>query len=158
MRKAAVVWVAAAGGRPVGAWPVWHEGAAYVLSGGREQQLPDLAGAHSCVVTVRSGDTGGRIVSWPASVHRVEPDGPEWQAVLPLLTAKRLNTPDSDEAPRRWARESVLHRLVPAGEPVEAGATLPAGRLGAAPPPSPAATRTTVPFTVGRRRGRRRQG
>lgn len=158
MRKAAVVWVAVAGGRPVGAWPVWHEDAAYLLGGGREQQLPDLDGAGSCVVTVRSADTGGRIVSWPAHVYRVEPGGTQWAEVLPLLLAKRLNLTDPDEAPARWARESALHRLVPSGDPVEAGTTLPDGRLGAPPPTTPAATRTTVPFTVGRRRRRRRQG
>lgn len=158
MRKAAVVWVAVAGGRPVGAWPVWYGDVAYLLGGGREQQLPGLEGAGSCVVTVRSTDNGARIVSWPAAVSRVDPGGAEWAEVLPLLLAKRLNLPDPDQAPARWAEESVLHRLAPSGDPTEAGATLPGGRLGAPPPATPAATRTTVPYTVGRRRGRRRQG
>jgi len=125
MKKAAVAWVAAPGQQPTALWCLPLDGALYVVSGPGEQTAPGLADAASAVVTLR-GDHGGRIVSWPAAVTRVTPGGEEWDAVVPQLAGKRLNAPGSAEAlATRWAAECVVQRLAPAGEPVEAGATLP---------------------------------
>lgn len=151
MKKAAVAWIGVAGHRPVAAWLVWLDGAAYVVHGGGEQAVPGLATTDTCTVTAR-GDNGARIVTWPAAVTQVEPGSERWTQVVPQLVAKRLNLLDPGSAPDRWARESVVSRLSPAGDPVEAGDSLPDGSLAAPPPESPAATPARRPFVLGRRR------
>ena len=105
-RKAAVLWVAAPGRDPVPAWPVWRDGATYLLTGPGEQALPGLAGSSECTVVARSADTGGRVATWRAAVERVQRDSDEWHRLVPTLTAGRLNGhPD-------WATAVVL-RLMP---------------------------------------------
>ncbi len=159
-RKSGLVWVTVPGGRPRPVWHIWHEGAAYVLTGGREQELPGMAaaatGGRPVSVTVASKDTGGRLVTWPAAVAAVAPGSADWAAVVPLLQAKRLNPPDGDEAPARWARESVLHRLAPAGELLESPDRLSTSSHAAEPADTPATTRVRVPFTLHRRPRRKR--
>jgi hypothetical protein len=102
--------------RPV--WHVWQDGSAYVLTGGLEQPAPDgLDGADAdgarAEVIVRSKDKGSRLVVWAASVHVVEPASQEWEAVIPALLSSRLNSPDGELAPQRWARECQVLRLTP---------------------------------------------
>lgn len=153
MKKAAVAWLSV-GGDTFAVWCLWLDGALYVVSGAGEQGAPGLAGASAAAVTAR-GDHGGRIVTWPASVSRVAPGDEAWPSVAPALAAKRLNaTGTAEETVARWARQCVLSRLVPAGEPTEAGATLPDASLAAPPRPSPAARPARRPFRLDRPRRR----
>jgi hypothetical protein len=145
-KKSGLVWLSVDGAPARGVWHVWHEGSAYVVSGGLEQPVPGLAGARTVAVTVRSKDNGGRLLVWTAAVSPVQPGTPEWDLVVPLLHAKRLNARDGEEQPLRWARESVVLRLTPTDdrETSDDGS-------GAAPRrPSPALSRVPIPFTVGR--------
>lgn len=144
--------------RAVAAWHVWSDGAAYVVSGGLEQDLSlvTAAGTDRVVVTVRSKDTGGRLVTWVGRTSRVGPDDDAWDPVVEQLHAKRLNSPDGEQQPTRWARESVVTRIEPTGELVEAPGRLSSASHAAEPPGSPATTRGPLPFTVGRRPRRRR--
>lgn len=120
-RRSALVWVTpdgAAAPRPV--WHVWHDGCAYVVVGGLEQSLPGAAEAARAVVAVRSRERrGGLLVQWVAGVEVVEPGSAQWQQVVPVLHAARLNAPDGEEQPQRWARESTVLRLSPTGEQTE---------------------------------------
>jgi hypothetical protein len=156
MKKAAVAWLTAPGvtGR-YAVWCLWIEDGMYLVTGEGEQPAPGLAGAGTVDVSVR-GDHGGRILTWPASVTRIEPGGPEWDAVAPQLAAKRLNAPGStDETVGRWAATCRVYRLAPVADPVEAGPTL-SQDSGAEPPrPTPAASRTPKPFRLHRVRGAR---
>jgi hypothetical protein len=102
-RKSAVLWL---DGHPL--WHVWHDGAAYVVGGGIEQPLPDCSRG---TVTVRTKDD---VLTWPAVVEPVPVGSALWDEVVPLLHVKRLNAPDGDGQPARWARESRVLRLVPA--------------------------------------------
>ena len=104
-RKSGVLWLA---GSPL--WHVWHDGAAYVVGGGLEQPLPDCRRG---VVQVPTKDGP---VAWTADVEPVPVGSALWDEVVPLLHAKRLNAPDGDQQPARWAGESQVLRLVPAGE------------------------------------------
>lgn len=154
-RKAGLVWIAVPGQpRASAAWFVWQDSgpAAYVVTGPGEQPAPGLAEAATCAVTVPSADKHGRIVTWTATVRRVEPGSEEWAEVVPGMLGKRLNLPDQDAAEQRWATTCAVLCLTPTGELPEAGPTLPAASLAAAPPPSPARTPTRVPFTLHRRR------
>jgi hypothetical protein len=154
MRKASVAWLAELPGRPPErastVWCAWLDGALYVVSGPGEQPVPGLAEAQRCTVTAR-GDSGGRIVTWPATVGRVEPGGEEWERVVPQLAAKRLNLPANEDTGARWAAECLVSRLTPAGAP----APLPDGSLAAPATESPAARRTATPFHLHRTPRRR---
>jgi hypothetical protein len=154
MKKAAVAWVSVAGQPPLALWCLPLTGSLYLVSGPGEQSAPGIAQAAEASVTLR-GDHGGRIVTWPAQVARVEPGTEEWAGVVPQLAGKRLNAPATAEAlAARWAGECVVTRLTPAGAPTEAGAGLPDGSLAAAPRPTPATRRTPKPFRLHRVRGR----
>ncbi|MFX0593982.1 hypothetical protein [Melissospora conviva] len=153
IKKAAVAWVSIDDGPAYALWCLPVEGALYVVSGPGEQSAPGLAEAQTAAVTLR-GDHGGRIVTWPAAVTRVEPDGEQWQEIAHQVAAKRLNARGSiSDLAQRWARECVLTRLAPLGLPT-AGESLPDGSLAAAPRPTPAARRTAKPFRLHRVRRR----
>lgn len=150
LKKAAVAWVAVGEAPPLLLWCLPVDGALYVVSGPGEQAAPGLAWAQTARVTLR-GDHGGRIVTWPAVVTRVDPDSEEWTAVAPQLAAKRLNAPEpAPEVLARWAAECAVNRLAPAGEPAEAGATLPDAASAEPPRDTPARRRTARPFRLHR--------
>jgi hypothetical protein len=155
-KKSALIWVSVPGQPlPVAAWHVWRDDSAYLVTGPGEQEVPGLADSPSCDVTVRSTDKGCRVVTWRATVSRVEPGSPEWADAVPGLLTARLNLPDAADAEQRWADTAAVVRLSPTGDMPEAGHTLPTGSLAAPPAPSPARTPTPMPFTLGRRRSRR---
>jgi hypothetical protein len=153
MKKSSLAWISAAGNPATAVWLTWIDGAACLVHGGGEQVVPGLPDVDECLVTVR-GDSGGRIVTWKATVRNVEPGTPEWDELVPQLVAKRLNLDDASDAPERWASTATVSRLVPDGAPPEAGATLPADGQREQPRPSGATTRTPIPRTVGTWNGR----
>lgn len=129
MKKAAVAWVAVGDEPPRALWCMAADGALWVVTGPGEQSAPGLAEATTARVTLR-GDHGGRIVTWPAAVTAVAPDDDRWEQVVPQLAAKRLNASGEPEALlARWAAECTITALTPAGDPLEAGPTLPDGSL-----------------------------
>ncbi|GDY76882.1 hypothetical protein SAV31267_063670 [Streptomyces avermitilis] len=62
------------------------------------------------------------------------------------LKGKRLNAPDGEAMPERWARECRVLRLEPLGDTAE----LPTDSLAAAPLPTPATTRHPIPAALPR--------
>ncbi|GAB3968691.1 hypothetical protein GCM10027615_21090 [Plantactinospora veratri] len=154
VKKAAVAWVAVGHQPPVALWCFPLDGALFVVSGPGEQSAPGLAEAKTATVTLR-GDHGGQIVTWPAEVIRVAPDGEQWATVAPQVAAKRLNASGSPvELAERWRAECVLSRLVPAGAPLAAGQTLPDDSLAAPPRETTAVRQTRRPFRLHRVRRR----
>ena len=132
-----MVWVRPeAGGPEQPVWHLWHDGALFLVTGGIEQPLPFPVplppAAARAVVVVRSRERqGGRLVQWVADVSCVPPGTPLWDEVVPLLHAQRLNAPDGEQQPARWARESAVLRLAPSGE------LLPVGDDALEAPPAP---------------------
>lgn len=156
-KKSGLIWVRSEGVPTLGGrrqavpsralWHVWHEGAVCVVGDGPgEQPLPGLADGGSAVVTVRSKDKGGRLVSWAANVVELTPDSPEWEAAVAELKGKRLNAPDGEAMPGRWARECRVLRLEPTGSTLP----LPDDDLAEVPVASPATTRQPIPAGVPR--------
>jgi hypothetical protein len=154
MKKAAIAWLTVAERSPYPVWCLWVDGALYLVSGADEQPTPGLDGAGTALVSAR-GDHGGRVVTWPASVERVEPDSELWTSVVPQLAGKRLNSTGAEDLAARWASSSVVWRLVSAGDPAEAGDSLPDGSLAEPPPPTPARTSAHRPFRLHKVRGAR---
>jgi hypothetical protein len=155
-RKSALVWLRPMGtDRSQAVWHVWVDGAVHVVTGGIEQPLPDLEDGSEVDVTARSKDTWGRMVTFRATVTTVAPGDDAWDAVVTELHAKRLNPPDGEAQPARWARESRVVRIEPTGRLVEAPGHLSHRSHAAEPPGSPATTRGPLPFVVGRRARRR---
>src|SRR5919106_743722 len=116
-KKSGLVWVKGPGGPGRALWHVWHEGAACLVGDGPgEQPLPGLVDGSGAEVTVRSKDKGGRLVSWTAKVVELAPGSPGWETTVAELKGKRLNAPDGEAMPQRWARECRVLRLEPTGE------------------------------------------
>ncbi|MFK0226361.1 hypothetical protein ACIQUL_11395 [Streptomyces sp. NPDC090303] len=151
-KKSGLVWVRGTG--PARAlWHVWHDGAAHVVGDGPgEQPLPGLVDGGTAEVTVRSKDKGGRLVAWTAAVHELAPGTEEWDAAVAELKGKRLNAPDGEAVPARWARECRVVRLDPRSSTTE----LPDGSLAAVPLPTAANTRRPVPAALPKLLFRRR--
>jgi hypothetical protein len=141
-KKSGLIWVQGPGSPARALWHVWHEGAACLVGDGPgEQPLPGLVDGSRAEVTVRSKDKGGRLVSWTAKVVELAPGSPAWETTVAELKGKRLNAPDGEAMPERWARACRVLRLEPTGE----RAALPDGDLAEAPLPTPATTRRPVP-------------
>lgn len=118
-KRAGLIWVrrldATTPPRPL--WYAWIDGSAYVLTGGGEQPVPEGLDTDAAVeLTITSKDKRSRLVGAIATAQQVAPATDEWDAVIPLLRSRRLNLPDREAAPDRWARESTLWRLRPTGE------------------------------------------
>ncbi|MFE9331150.1 hypothetical protein [Streptomyces sp. NPDC006925] len=158
-KKSGLVWVRGPEGPARGLWHVWHEGAVCLVGDGPiEQPLDDLGltDGGSATVTVRGKDKGARLVVWPARVRELAPHGPEWEAAVGELKGKRLNAPDAETMPERWAEHSRVLRLEPAGESLERPGAMPRGFQAAAPLATPATTRRSRPAGLPRLLFRRR--
>jgi hypothetical protein len=126
-KRAGLIWVRRQGtdqsARPL--WHAWADGRVYLLGGGIEQRLPagldaeNIGADTKAEVTVASKDKGSRLVTWVADVTVVTLDADDWGAAVAALQAKRLNSPDGDAAPRRWAAEGTVLRLTPTGDVLE---------------------------------------
>lgn len=154
MKKSALVWLTLPDlPQPRAAWHVWHDGAAYILTGGEgEQPLPGLPEADRVLVTVRSKDKGGRLLSWVAACELIEPGTEEWETIMPLLAKERLNAPTHEGQLERWAEESYVVRLTPTGEVPEAPGRYDDGYAAVRPVPTPAATAGPRPRLLSARR------
>ncbi|MEW2153818.1 hypothetical protein AB0950_00765 [Streptomyces sp. NPDC007189] len=154
-KKSGLVWVKGAGAAAARAlWHVWHEGAVCLVGDGSgEQPLEGLVDGGTAEVTVRSKDKGGRLVTFPATVSEPAPGSEQWEAAVAELKGKRLNAPDGEQMPARWARECRVLRLTPAG----ALAPLPSGSLAQPPVPTPATTRMPIPAGLPRLLAKRRK-
>lgn len=149
--KSAVLWLRYGElDRSLLAWHVWHEGSAYVVSGGAEQQLPGIEAVDEARVTVRSKDNGTRLLSWVATAQNVRHGSAEWHAAAAVLAPARLNGRTEDRL-MLWAADSTITRLTPTGRVSQHAGERPHGDHAAAPPPSPATTRGPLPKVFHRR-------
>lgn len=136
-------------------WHVWHDDALCLVSGGDEQPLPDIEDGARVEVVLRSKDNGGRLVTWVGTASVVRPGSAEWEPVTAALVAGRLNLADLATAADGWAASSVVRRIVPTGELVEAPGSLSDDAHRATPLPTPATTRGPLPRVLHRRVKRR---
>jgi hypothetical protein len=120
-KKSGLVWVSyARHSRPI--WHEWVGDAVCLVAGGTEQPLPGIADHQTVTLLLRSKSTRALVAEAEARVEVITPESEHWGPVTTALKSGRLNLADSDDAIERWARESVVVRLVPTGKVV-----LPAG-------------------------------
>lgn len=114
LKKSSVLWLDLPGPeQPRAAWHVFVGGAAAVVHGGQEQQLPGLSEVGQVVVLARSKDTGGLLVRFTAAAQTITPTDPRWAPAAAELHARRQSPPDGEAQPARWAAESWITLLVP---------------------------------------------
>jgi hypothetical protein len=148
-KRAGLIWVrreaADSPARPL--WHAWVDGHAYLLTGGIEQPMPEgLAPGTPAEVTVASKDKRSRLVVWVADVAVITPGSEEWDVAVPALQAKRLNSPDGEDAPRRWATDCTVLRLTPTGEVLEDPDHRSEASHATPPPPTEATTPVPRPW------------
>jgi hypothetical protein len=110
-KKSGLLWITYAG-RTHAVWHEWVGGAVCVVAGGTEQPLPDIERHETAILSLRSKSTRALVAEVTAKVEVLTPESEHWDAVTTALKAGRLNLTDSDQAVERWARESVVVRLV----------------------------------------------
>jgi hypothetical protein len=119
-RKSRVCWlsysVGVDGERDRLVWHVWHDDALVVLSGDDGQQLAGLDAlpdGSRVEVTMRSKDTGGRLVTWSGSAEIVAPQDERWEGHAGALLGVRLNLRDPVAALARWRESCTVLRVTP---------------------------------------------
>lgn len=137
------------------AWHVWHDDALLLVSGGTEQSLPDIEDGERVEVIMRSKENGGRLVTWVGRPMRVLPGSGSWDSSVAALASARLSIPSLSETPRSWAVTSVVTRVEPTGEFVEAPGSLSPSSHSAPPRATSAITRGALPRVLHRRKTRR---
>jgi hypothetical protein len=137
------------------AWHIWYDDALHLVAGGNEQPLPGIEEADRVEVTMRSKDSGGRLVTWVGRVSLVGPSDEAWDEVTTALVADRLNLEDLTTVKGHWAARSVVVRIDPSGELLEQPGSLRDDAQAATPPSTPATTRGPLPRVLHRRQRRR---
>jgi hypothetical protein len=94
-------------------WHTWYEDALVVLALEPEQPLEGAAGAAQVEVTMRSKDTGARLVTWTGAVQVVRPDQPSWPGHAEALLGVRLNLRDPEAALATWRERGTVLRITP---------------------------------------------
>jgi hypothetical protein len=153
-KKSGLLWLDLPGlPHPRAAWHLWHDGSAYVLTGGEgEQPLPGLPEAETVPVILRSKDKGGRLITFVAAVEEVRPGTELWDTVAPQLAKERLNAPSHEGQTERWADESYVFRLTPTGEVTQEPGADAGDYATVRPAPTPAATAGRPPRMFGGKR------
>lgn len=123
------------------AWHVWHADALLVVSGGDEQRLPGIEAAETVTVTMRSKDDRSRQVTWVGVATTIAPESDDWADAVRALVSQRLSLPSPSDAPALWAEQSVVTRILPTGETLEAPGSLSRESHVAPPLPTAATTR-----------------
>ena len=116
-KKSGLLWVSYAG-HTHAVWHEWVGDAVCVVAGGTEQPLPDIERHQTVILSLRSKSTRALVAEVKARVEVVTPESEHWAEITTALKAGRLNLSDSDNAIERWARESVVVRLVPTDDVV----------------------------------------
>jgi hypothetical protein len=114
LKKSTIIWLRWRDNGQVRQMPVWFvsdQGKIYVLSGERQQIIPNARSLRECEVIVRWKGRNARVAELPGSVRILEP-GPEWDRIAEKIAEKRLNIPGvPEDTARRWRDECDILEL-----------------------------------------------
>lgn len=101
--------------RPLPVWFVYKEGKAFVLSGERQQIVPEARRVRDVHVVTRWKGRDAQLVEFDAAVRQITADQrQEFEEIAQLLLAKRQSvTGTPEENMERWLRECVILELTP---------------------------------------------
>lgn len=118
LKKSTIVWLRWRDSedqeRTMPVWFVFQDGKLYVISGERQQTVPDAERLRRAEIIIRwKGHGNARVAELPVDVRIIRP-GPEWDPIAEKLAEKRLNTPGAPEdTARRWRDDCVILELTP---------------------------------------------
>lgn len=111
LKKSTIMWLrweTPEGQQQMPVWYVMDQNKVYVLSGERQQTIPNAERLRDIDVIVRWKGKNARVAEIPAAVRALE-HGPEWDAIAEKLAEKRLNIPGvPEETARRWRDECQI--------------------------------------------------
>lgn len=116
LKKSTIVWLRWTDGdgkeRTMPIWYIQQDNKLYVVSGERQQTVPNARTLRRANVIVRwKGHGNSQVADLQADV-RVVPHGPDWDAIAEKLAEKRLNTPGAPEdLASRWRDECDILEL-----------------------------------------------
>ncbi len=117
LKKSTIVWLRWIGrDRVERTMPVWFlydtkANRIFVLSGERQQMIPDAENLREVVVVLRWKGKNAQVAEIPASVT-VLAHGPEWDEIAEKIAEKRLNIPGlPEDTARRWRDECHILEL-----------------------------------------------
>lgn len=116
LKKSTIVWLrwkdSEGAERTMPVWYVFQDGKIYLVSGERQQTVPNARALRRADVIIRwKGHGNARVAELPVNV-RVIPHGPEWDPIAEKLAEKRLNTPGAPEdLAARWRDECDVLEL-----------------------------------------------
>ena len=116
LKKGTIIWLrwknAAGQEATMPVWFILDQGKIYVLSGERQQTIPDATTLRSADVLVRWKGKNARVAEIPASVRVLPKGSPEWDTIAEKIAEKRLNIPGlPEETARRWRDECEILEL-----------------------------------------------
>jgi hypothetical protein len=114
LKKSTIIWLRWEDNGRIRQMPVWFvsdQGKIYVLSGERQQTIPNARSLRECEIIVRWKGRNARVAELPASVSVVQP-GAEWDRIAEKIAEKRLNIPGApEETARRWRDDCDILEL-----------------------------------------------
>jgi hypothetical protein len=120
LKRSDIIWLTpdTAPNRPIPCWFVYtKDKRLFVLSGEREQLIPNAERVRNAQVVTRWKGRDARLAEFDASVRAISAeDKEEFVRIGELLVAKRQSvTGSSEENLERWMREAVILELTPRG-------------------------------------------
>ena len=116
LKKSDIIWLTpnTAPDRPIPCWFVYKDGRAFVLSGERQQVIPQAHRVRDVHVVTRWKGRDVRLVDFDAGIRQIAGDDPEFDEIAQLLINKRQSVTGSiDEIIERYRRECVILELIP---------------------------------------------
>jgi hypothetical protein len=116
LKKSTIIWLRWTNNGTELTMPVWFvydnkKDKIYVLSGERQQRIPNAERLREVTAILRWKGKNARVAEIPATVRVLE-QGPEWDEIAEKVAEKRLNIPGMpEETARRWRDEAVLLEL-----------------------------------------------
>lgn len=117
LKKSTIFWLkwkTASGERTMPVWFFYDQKLSkiYVLSGERQQTIPEAERIRECDVILRWKGKNAAVAEIPASVRVIRGSDSEWDEIADRVAEKRLNIPGTPEdTAQRWKDECVILEL-----------------------------------------------
>lgn len=116
LKKSDIIWITpdTQPRRPIPCWFVLKDSKVYVLSGERQQRIPNATAVRDVDVVTRWKGRDVRLVDFSAAVRIITPADPEFEEIASLMINKRQSVVGSpEEVTERWKRDCLILELTP---------------------------------------------